>query len=129
MDLGKEKNGRSVITTHIQKLYFLSQHKKTSILSCLTNEQIVFYTTSLMTFVFLNAKLVVLCFIIRHEFIFVLYFNSGLRFSFCFLRRVVSHHLIFCYLVILYMIRAVTLYLFQFNNTLRRTIHFFTSLD
>jgi hypothetical protein len=69
---------------HIQKSYFLSQHEKMSILSCRTNGQIVFYTTSPMTFVFLNAKLVVLCFIIRHELIFVFYFNSRLRISFCF---------------------------------------------
>jgi hypothetical protein len=73
--------GRSVITMHIQKSYFLSQHEKTSILFCRTNGQIVFYTMSPMTFVFLNAKLVVLCFIIRHELIFVFCFNSRLRFS------------------------------------------------
>jgi hypothetical protein len=72
------------MTMHIQKLNFLSKHEKTSILSCCTNGQIVFHTTSPMTFVFLNAKLVVLCFIIRHELIFVFYFNSWLRFSFRF---------------------------------------------
>ncbi len=66
------------------EIVFLLQHEKTSILSCRTNGQIVFYTTSPMTFVFINVKLVVLCFIIRHELIFVFYFNSWLRFSFRF---------------------------------------------
>ncbi len=76
--------GRSVITMHIQKLYFLSQHEKTPFLMCRTNGQIVFYTKSPMTSVFCYAMFVVLCFIFRHEVCFVFYFISGLRFSFCF---------------------------------------------
>jgi hypothetical protein len=65
--------GRSVITMHIQKLYVISMPQKTSILSCRTNEQIVFYTKSPMTYVFLNAKLAVLCFIFTHEVCFVFF--------------------------------------------------------
>ncbi len=79
-----KNQGRSVKTTHIQELYFVSAHKKMPILLWCPNGQIVFYFESPMTFVFCSTKFVVLCFFFRHIARFVFYFKPRLRFSFRF---------------------------------------------